>query len=118
MTNNYKCVTLSVSLRKDNNMTTTYTVTVPELFARDHWARGCMMIDVRWENFIIKRIKNKVVLELTQHQIRELHADADYYATSGSFRTPEFLGLVSSARAVRNNLQKNFTFIEEQQWTR
>lgn len=86
----------------------TYTVIVPEYFARDHWARGCMIKrnDSRWESMVIKRSNNKVTLELDETEIREMHDDADYYATSGSYKEPEWFGLRSSARAVRNGLVK------------
>lgn len=64
------------------------------------------MIDTPWEELVIKRTKNKVTLELTEKQMRELHDDADYYATSGSYRNQEWLGFISSARAVRNAVAK------------
>lgn len=86
----------------------TYHLIVAEQFSRDHWNRGCMNIDVRWEELVIKRVAHRVTLALTEHQIKELHADADYYCTSGSYRTPEFFGFVASARAVRNAIRKQF----------
>jgi hypothetical protein len=83
-----------------------YTITVTEYFARDHWNRGCLNTDKRWEDFVTKRQGNRVTLNLTAEQVRGLHDDADYYATSPSYRYQEMLGLVSSARATRNTIRK------------
>jgi hypothetical protein len=79
-------------------------ITVPEVFARDHWNRGCMDTDKTWKELVIERKSNRVTLVLTEEQIKELHDDANYYATSESHR--DMLGLVSSARAVRNAIAK------------
>ena len=85
-----------------------YTVTVAETFTRDHWNRGCLETDKHWKDLVVNRKGNKVTLILTERQVRGLHDDADYYATSSSYRYPDMLGLVSSARAVRNAIQKQY----------
>lgn len=80
-----------------------YELTVPARFWWDHVER-CELWDL--DACEISQTSKGILVHLNMDQIHNLHSDADYYEDAAKEMGPEYLGLISSARATLKRLAK------------
>ena len=101
----------AITIDTDNNLRsetmTTFTYDLPKRFIDDHLSRTDQAC---WDGFDwdanVRETKTAYRITLTDDQASELLSDAEFYADMGVKEYgPEFLGLISSARATAKRLR-------------
>ena len=82
-------------------MNTTHTYKIPPRFYLDHVARDCGK-----SGKVVRNTKNYLIVELDSVALDDLLTDALYYVECADTFDPPIPGLISSARATINAIQK------------
>lgn len=82
-------------------MNNTHTYKIPPRFYLDHLARDCGK-----SGKVVRSTKNYLIVELDYQALDDLLTDALYYVECADTFDPPLTGLISSARATINALNK------------
>jgi hypothetical protein len=74
---------------------------IPPHFYFDHLSRECGK-----SGKIVRSTKNYLIVDLDDSALSDLLSDANYYSESGDISDPSIRGLVTSARATLNAIDK------------